>query len=289
MPRIVAGEGLLPAPSNLRNLTKRPPLHETPAIGGDRFLFLGGLHKSGTSILHRLLRAHPETSGFCDTGFPQDEGHLLQSVYPPAWAHGGPGRFAFDPKSRITERSMLVSERSRSRLLREWGAYFDLDRKILLEKSPPNIVHSLFLQALFPRALFVFIVRHPVPVAYATLRWAKTSIADLILHWRIAHKILIEDFDALERGMIIRYEDFVAEPLESMRKIYRFAGVHDMPLAETVSDHSGKYFTHWQSERADVMAQLQDEIEMESDVISHFGYSLSEPYVVAPYETGAAR
>ncbi len=27
-----------------------------------QFVFLGGLHKSGTSLLHRLLRAHPPLS-----------------------------------------------------------------------------------------------------------------------------------------------------------------------------------------------------------------------------------
>jgi hypothetical protein len=288
MPRIDLGEGHPPAPSNLRNLTKRPPLTETPAVDGDRFLFLGGLHKSGTSILHRLLRAHSETSGFSDTGFPQDEGQLIQSVYPPAWAHGGPGRFAFDPKSRITEGSKLVSESSRSQILREWGAYFDLDRRLLLEKSPPNIIRSRFLQALFPRARFVFIVRHPVPVAYATLKWAKTSIADLILHWCVAHRILLEDVDKLERAMIVRYEDFVAEPVPCMSKIYQFADLHDFPLTEAVSDQGGKYFARWQSERMDVMGELQNSIQTELGTMSQFGYSLSEPYVGSPWGTDAA-
>ena len=80
-----------PIPPHLKRVAKRPPLNETPDVGGEQFLFLGGLHKSGTSVLHRLLRAHPETSGFSNTGVPQDEGQLIQSVYPPAWMHGGPG------------------------------------------------------------------------------------------------------------------------------------------------------------------------------------------------------
>ena len=73
------GDGFPPMPANLRRVARRPPLSETPKVAGERFLFLGGLHKSGTSILHRLLRAHPDTSGLFNTGFPQDEGQLVQT------------------------------------------------------------------------------------------------------------------------------------------------------------------------------------------------------------------
>jgi len=104
MRQICATQGLLPPPPHLINIPRRPPLSETPKVAGDRLLFIGGLHKSGTSILHRILRSHSDVSGFSDTGFPQDEGHLIQSVYPPAWAYGGPGRFAFNPESRLIEK-----------------------------------------------------------------------------------------------------------------------------------------------------------------------------------------
>jgi len=275
----IFGDGLPPTPPNLRKVARRPPLNETPKVAGERFLFLGGLHKSGTSILHRLLRAHPDTSGFSNTGFPQDEGQLIQSVYPPAWVHGGPGKFAFHSEAHITERSELVSEASRDRLLCEWGAYFDLDRGTLLEKSPPNIISSCFLQALFPGARFVFIVRHPVPVAYATLKWAKSSIAELILHWGAAHRILLEDLDRLEHAMVVRYEDFVVDPVLYINQILRFAELPDAPLSEAVSDHSGKYFARWQLEGRDVLGVLGTAAQTKLGPLSYFGYSLSEPYV----------
>jgi hypothetical protein len=273
------GDGSPPTPAHLSRVAKRLPLSETPNVSGERLLFLGGLHKSGTSILHRLLRTHPCTSGFSNTGFPQDEGQLIQSVYPPAWVHGGPGKFAFHSEAHITERSELVSEASRDRLLREWGAYYEMDRRILLEKSPPNIIRSRFLQALFPGARFVFIVRHPVPVAYATLKWAKTSIAELILHWGAAHRILIEDLDRLERAMVMRYEDFVSNPARYINQIHRFVELPDAPLSEAVSDRGGKYFARWQSENRDVIAAMGNAAQTELSTLAHFGYSLSQPYV----------
>ena len=58
-----------------------------------RLLFVGGLHRSGTTLLADLIAAHPLTSGFANTGVPADEGQHLQDVYPSARAFGGPGRF----------------------------------------------------------------------------------------------------------------------------------------------------------------------------------------------------
>jgi len=171
----------------------------------------------------------------------------------------------------------LVSPSNADLLLREWGAYLDLDCNILLEKSPPNIVHSRFLQALLSGARFIFIVRHPIPVAYGTLKWAKTSVVDLILHWCEAHRILLEDFDRLDRAIIIRYEDFVSCPQRLLEILYEFAGLLEIPLSEMVSDHNGAYFARWQSDRTEVIAELQDRFKLEIGVLPRFGYDLLEP------------
>ncbi len=77
------------------------PLSVTPTIENERFLTIGGLHRRDTSILHRLLHEHTQTSGFADTGVPEDEGQHLQTVFPSARAHGDPGRFAFDRRSNL--------------------------------------------------------------------------------------------------------------------------------------------------------------------------------------------
>jgi len=119
------------------------------------FVFLGGLHRSGTTLLARLLAAHPEVSGFSETGVPADEGQHLQTVYPPARAFGGPGRFAFRGESHLTESSPLVSEENARRLLADWGRHWDMTKPVLVEKSPPNLIRMRFLQALFPEAVIL--------------------------------------------------------------------------------------------------------------------------------------
>ena len=87
------------------------------AIDEHQFVFIGGLHRSGTSLLHRCLRSHPDFSGFLDLGVPEDEGQFVQSVYPRKY--GGPGLFAFHPAAHITESSPLVTDDNRRRLYEE--------------------------------------------------------------------------------------------------------------------------------------------------------------------------
>ena len=82
-----------------------------------QLLFVAGLHRSGTSLLHGILAEHPDISGFADTGVPEDEGQHLQSVFQPAKRYGGPGKFAFQPESALDESSPLISDANRDKLL----------------------------------------------------------------------------------------------------------------------------------------------------------------------------
>ena len=54
-------------------------------------IFVAGLHRSRTSLLHKVISSHPEVSGFSQTGVPEDEGQHLQSVYKSAKSFGGAG------------------------------------------------------------------------------------------------------------------------------------------------------------------------------------------------------
>jgi len=160
----------------------------TNVPGDKKFVFICGLHKSGTSILFRSLRQHPMISGFAKTGVPEDEGQLLQSVFPPAKAYGGPGRFGFNPDSYLDERSSIVTEENAKQLFADWSRYWDTSKPVLLEKSPPNVVRTRFLQALFPNSFFVVILRHPVAVAYATQKWRPKDVEFLLRHWLVCHE-----------------------------------------------------------------------------------------------------
>ena len=114
-------------------------------------VFISGLHRSGTTQLNETLATHPDVSGILGTGAPHDEGQHLQDVFPTARSHGGPGRFAFDPAAHLTERSPLATAApARSGCSSSGARHWDLDRRVLIEKSPPNLIRMRFLQALYP-------------------------------------------------------------------------------------------------------------------------------------------
>jgi hypothetical protein len=230
-------------------------------------------------VLHRLLREHPCASGFTDTGVPEDEGQHLQSVFPPAHAHGGPGLFAFDLRSHLTEESPLITPDNRDKLLREWGAYFGLDKELLLEKSPPNLVRSRFLQAMFPQASFVFIIRHPAAVALATRKWTRTSIMELLLHWHVAYSTMLMDIKHVNRCKVIRYEDFVESPHGYIDEICDWVGVESFVPREKVTNQNQKYFSVWEQEFSKERELIEKVFPGGRGPMELFGYSFVPPYV----------
>lgn len=263
-----------------RSRRARKPLSETPAIDDHIFMFISGLHRSGTSILHRLLREHPEISGFEDTGVPEDEGQHLQSVFSQAYHHGGPGSFAFDFRSHLDEHSPLATPENRDKLLREWGAYYDLSRKVLLEKSPPNIVRTRFFQHLFPDSRFVCIVRHPIAVALATKKWTDQSINEILLHWHVAHSVMLADLDSVRHHRIVRYEDFVSRPQDTLDEVANLVSIEQFSSRESIADHNEAYFEEWQCAFAVDAGLYEQVMPTTASPMESFGYSMREPFVV---------
>src|SRR4051794_13782765 len=109
MPESVSDDQLvtyIKAPSS-----KLTPEEATQVADTHPFVFLAGLHRSGTTLLFRMMREHPDISGFTNNPDAdewlgaEDEGQYLQSVSPPAIFWGGPGKFAFSPDANLTETS----------------------------------------------------------------------------------------------------------------------------------------------------------------------------------------
>jgi Sulfotransferase family len=249
-----------------------------PFVATPKYVFVGGLHRSGTTLLGRALAEHPLVSGFADTGVPADEGQHLQSVYPPAREYGGPGLFAFAPEAHLTESSPLVSAASRERLLADWAPHWDTAKQVLVEKSPPNLIRMRFLQALFPEAAFVAVLRHPVAVAYATAKWRhQESLRTLLRHWVVAHELYREDRREIARLHEVRFEDFVRDPDAELARLEAFLGLDPAPTTEEIrTDANEQYFARWRREGRTLRGRIpQARIRRELGArVEAFGYDL---------------
>lgn len=243
-----------------------------------KIVFIAGLHRSGTSILHRIISTSEEATGFENTGVPEDEGQLLQSVFEPAGTYGGPGKFAFDKRAHLDERSILVNDANRRILTKEWEKYWDPDRPIRIEKSPPNLIRTRFFQALFPEAYFITIIRHPIAVSFATQKWSRTGVDDLLRHWITAHEIYQQDRRHLQRELTFSYEEMTSNCSEILANIQDFLGIK-IDYQNQLEDKNGKYFNRWQrNDWWQFMKKKNQEglIDKYEAAINRFGYSLKD-------------
>lgn len=227
----------------------------TEPIDPARLVFVGGLHRSGTSPLARVIGAHAEVSGLHGTGVREDEGQHLQPVYPKAKVHGGSGRFAHAPAAHLTETSPLATPENAAAMLAAWSPHWDLTRPMLVEKSPPNLIMGRFLQQTFPGSALVVVVRHPVTVALSTKKWRRFTSSDprkfeslsaMVEHWLVAHAILREDLRQLDRAVVVHYERLVADPTPELARVQELLGLSVPFAADGLSAARGQeYAQRW--------------------------------------------
>ena len=247
-----------------------------------QLVLVGGLHRSGTTALARLLAAHPDVTGFSGTGVKEDEGQHLQDVYAPARVHGGAGRFAFASGAHLTETSPLATPENAQRLFAQWAPHWDLSRPFLVEKSPPNLVMTRFLQALFPDARFLIAVRHLVVVALSTSKWrGLTPLRRLLEHWLVAHEIFLSDAPHVRALRVVHYEHLVADPAGTLQDVADFLGLSGPVPRESVdAGRSSTYEQQWADLRASrnplhrrSLRRIEDDL---GDRLLRFGYDLDD-------------
>ena len=214
-----------------------------------RYVFICGLHRSGTSLLGRNVARLENCTGLKGTGVIEDEGQFLQDVYPIAKIYGGAGKFGFDPRAHLTETSPLLTPENALKLRQSWERYWDQSKAIRVEKTPANLLKTRFLQAMFPNSYFIVIRRHPVPVSMANQRW-KVSFAplhNLFDHWLHCYALFEEDRKHLKHVYELSYEDYVRNPDRYHDAIAAFIGtrVPQGAREDVTGAYNQKYFNRW--------------------------------------------
>ncbi|MGR3434556.1 MAG: sulfotransferase family protein [Shimia sp.] len=200
-----------------------PPRPHRPR--NHRYVFVGGLHRSGTSLVARMIARLPGVGAISGAPVPEDEGAYLQGAIPHDALAGRPMHFATDPAQHLTEAHPLNRLETRTRLEADWAPWFPPGCVWRVEKSPVNLVRMRLLQQLFPLAQFVVVLRHPEAVAAATAKWVDAPASRMHAHWSAAHRVVAGDLPRLHAVLVLRYEDVVADPCAAMRALAAFLDV----------------------------------------------------------------
>jgi Sulfotransferase family len=138
-------------------------------------IFVVGMGRSGTTLLGRILTAHPEV-GFLNE--PKAAWHVIRDDEDiiGSYAPNRPGRL------HLQSRDADIAVIKRAHSLFSW--YLRMSRsKRLVDKYPELVFRTGFVQAIFPDARFLVAVRSPWPTIESVGHWSKSHEDDGANWW----------------------------------------------------------------------------------------------------------
>ena len=189
-----------------------------------RYIFIGGAHKSGSTLLGRILSQSANISAFECTGAPMDEGQWLQNVLIQD-VHVGELLFGLSEESHLTE-SDLIRSGIDSELLSCWNNYWNTKGEYFLEKSPINVLRTRFLQAIFPDSAFLITIRDPRTSYMAAKKtMPHVSFKTYLKNWHSIYSTFKKDSNYLKSYAVIHYESLLKNPQNVLEYIKNTFGL----------------------------------------------------------------
>jgi hypothetical protein len=186
----------------------------SPAMSGPP-IFVVGCHRSGTTLFRLILDSHPAISCGPETRFLADLEKITDDANWPRM-----GLYGF-PKSYWHERVAALFDDFQSRYAARRG------KTRWADKTPLYAGHLDYLNALFPEALFINVVRDGRDVARSHRdTWGYMSGLRAIEKWP-RYIRMGEEFAPKvgpDRYLEVRYEQLVADTEKQMRQVLEFVG-----------------------------------------------------------------
>ena len=244
-------------PARSRRTKDQPPVVVTvPAAGAagavtNPFVFIVGCPRSGTTLLKRIVDAHPLIAITPETHwvprFPRKQigvtgdGFVTNELVPSLLAYHKFGNLRISPD----ELQRIARENAGGTYAGFVSRVFDLygrhqGKQLVGDKTPGYVQDMPLLNELWPAAKFVHLVRDGRDVclsmldwnrAYRTAgrleTWADDPISTTAFWWERFVRLGIEAGRALGPDLYheIRYESIVANPREQCEKLCAFLGV----------------------------------------------------------------
>ena len=187
--------------------------------------FLVGFPRSGTTLLDRMLGAHPDIEVL-------EEKSLFAFLHQD-WSEPGTLEALADVNEAQIADARNIYRREMSRHRRQ------PQRSLVIDKLPLNLAYLFLIHRLYPEAPVIFLQRHPMDVCISCYFQAFELEASMAYFLDIEQTAQYYDavmqVAALSMEQIgsplhrLRYEDLVAEPKDQLAALFRFLALekHD--------------------------------------------------------------
>ena len=226
--------------------SRRIAKETTDYHGRDPYLFIVGCARSGTTLVQRIVDAHPEIAittemHWISRQFKSRNGLVAPELVSELTQHK---RFAQFEIPREEFEGLLGSGEAipyPTFLNRVFGLYGKIKNKPLVGNKTPAYVRSIpTFHALWPHAKFVHIIRDGRDVCMSILNWKKAErivgryvsweedpVSTTALWWERKVRKGREDGAALGPGLYHEtlYEDLVDDPERECKRLCEFLGV----------------------------------------------------------------
>jgi hypothetical protein len=169
-----------------------------------------------------------------------------------------------------------------------WETYWDMDKPLLIEKSPPNLVRTDEILQHFDPVYFLIMVRNPYALCEGLIRRNKRSperaarFAVRQLQWQA------DNAEKLENAICFTYEDLTEKPQEVAAKIEAFIPqIGSLDYAQKFKVHSidgmvNREIVNLNQKKIDNLspknlATINKVFEENLDALEYWGYGLYHP------------
>lgn len=190
-----------------------PATHDAGGIA-----FLVGFPRSGTTLLDRMLRAHPDIEVLEEKG--------LFSFLHQNWSEPGTLEALADANEAQISDARKIYRREMSRHQRQ------PQRSLVIDKLPLNLAYLFLIHRLFPEAPVIFLQRHPMDVCISCYFQAFEleasmpyflDIQQTAQYYNAVMQVAALSMDQVGNPLHqLRYEDLVAEPKEQLTALLNF-------------------------------------------------------------------
>jgi len=200
---------------------------------GEDLCFLLGFPRSGTTLLDVMLDGHPKTQTLEERATFEHVAFSIDKQF---------GGYPFGISTMNAAERQGLREQYRALLAKE--GIQPMAAGVVIDKMPIRTVHAACIHRLFPRAKFLFALRHPCDVVLSNYM-QNFAANEAFVHFNT----LAESSRTYERVMrvwktssdlmpipvhFVRYEQLVSDTERTLQEVCRFL---DLPWIESISAH----------------------------------------------------